>query len=35
MNGKDKLEVLFFWIIRIISLVLLSIAVYIWVKHGL
>jgi hypothetical protein len=35
MNIKNKLEILLFWIIRILSLLLLAIAVYLWIKHDL
>jgi hypothetical protein len=33
MNRKKKLEVLFYWIIRILSLIILSIAFYLWLKN--
>jgi hypothetical protein len=32
MDRKKKLEVLLFWIIRIVSLVLLGITFYVWLK---
>jgi hypothetical protein len=35
MNRKNKLEILLFWIIRILSLVLLTMAIYLWVMHDL
>jgi len=30
MSPKKKLEILFYWIIRIISLIILSLAFYLW-----
>lgn len=33
MNRKKKIEVLLYWIIRIVSLIILCLTIYIWIIH--